>query len=193
MEQVYFFSAVVGGAFLVVQTLLLVFGGMGHVDVDATDVADAAGLEHADAAQATFLKVLSLKTVVAFVTFFGLTGLAGGSAGWSQGATLAGAIAAGLAAVWLVAWLMASLHKLQATGNLNLHNAVGQQAKVYLRVPGHRTGQGRVMLTVQGRVVECKAVTSGDEIATGAPVLVVELEAADTLAVEPLEPSGSTP
>lgn len=188
MEQVYFFSAVIGGAFLVVQTLLLMFSGMGgNVDVDPTDVTDTAGLEHAADAQATFFKVLSLKTLVAFVTFFGLTGLGGLSAGWSHAATLVAAIAAGLAAVWIVAWLMAAMHKLQASGNLNLKNAIGKQAKVYLRVPGHRQGTGRVMLTVQGRVVECKAITAGAEIATGLPVVVVDLEAADTLAVEPVE------
>ncbi len=198
METVYFYSAVIGGAFLVIQTLLLAFGGIGdgadHLDVDPTDLSDASaaghgadhGIDAADAAQNWFLKVLSLKTLVGFATFFGLTGLGGHAAGWGHGGTLAAAILAGLVAVYLVAWLMSALHRLQSSGNVNLRNAIGLHARVYLRVPGAREGIGKVTVTVQGRVVECKAITAGSPIPTGAQVLVVAVEAADTLAVEPL-------
>lgn len=192
METVYFYSAVVGGAFLVIQTLLLVFAGAGggdldHLDVDPTDVTDSHGLEHATDAQNAFLKVLSLKTLVGFATFFGLTGLGGGAAGWTHTGTLVAAILAGLLAVYLVAWLMSALHRLQSSGNLNLRNAIGKHGKVYLRVPAQRGGTGRVTLAVQGRVVECKAITAGPEIPTGAPVTVVGVDAADTLEVQTLE------
>ena len=86
MENVYFYAAVIGGAFLVVQTLFLVFAGGGHdmdssLDVDPSDVTDGHGLDHADTAQAAFLKILSLKTLVGFATFFTDPGLGGRAAG----------------------------------------------------------------------------------------------------------------
>ena len=89
METAFLVCAVIGGTLLVIQTLMLVIGG---VDTDIDDVSDMnigdvdiSDLDtdvHADAVQAhdTFLKILSLKTVVAFLTFFGLTGLAAGRA-----------------------------------------------------------------------------------------------------------------
>jgi membrane protein implicated in regulation of membrane protease activity len=193
MANVYFYAAVVGGTLLVLQTLLLIFGGVGHdMDTGADghfgDLHDG-GLDHGGVdhghAHAAFLKLLSLKAVVGFATFFGLTGLGGSAAGWTPTGTLAAALAAGLVALYLLAWMMSALHRLQSSGSLNLKNAVGKQAKVYLRVPGGRRGTGRVTLAVQGRMVECKAVTGGAEIPTGAPVRVVAFETAGTLAVEP--------
>jgi hypothetical protein len=192
MESVYFYAAVAGGTLLVLQTLLLILGGVGH-DMDTG--ADGhfgdfhhGGLHHGDHGhqQAAFLKLLSLKALVGFVTFFGLTGLMGQAGGWTPTSTLVVAIGAGLMALYSIAWMMSALHRLQSSGTLNLKNAVGKLGKVYLRVPGGRRGTGKVTLAVQGRMVECKAITTGAELPTGAPVRVVAVEAADTLAVESL-------
>ena len=46
---------------------------------------------------------------------------------------------------------------------------------------------GKVTVSIQGRKVECKAVTKGPEIATGTPVRIVDTSASDTLEVLPLE------
>ncbi len=183
MHSVYLLTAVVGGTFLVVQTALLFVGGDGgdgDVDVDS----DFDG----DESQATF-KVLSFKTLVAFITFFGLTGLASSTGGLAPIPTLLTAIAAGVAALYIVAYLMVLLTKLEAKGNVDLRNAVGSSATVYLTVPADNSGAGKVIVSVQGRRLECKAVTSGEEIPTGAEVTVVGTTTSDTLAVQLTERS----
>ena len=53
-------------------------------------------------------------------------------------------------------------------------------------MPGQNGGTGRVTLAVQGRMVECKAITAGEEIPTGVPVRVVAFDSTGTLAVERL-------
>ncbi|MCC6671026.1 MAG: NfeD family protein [Planctomycetes bacterium] len=192
MTSIYWYSAVVGGTVLVVQVLLLALGvGAGdHSDVDPGDVSHGdAGHGHAGADSGDagwFFKVLSFKTLVAFATFFGLSGLAAESAQLGHGLSLGLAVAAGFVALFTVAWLMEAMHSLQSSGNLDLGNAVGANATVHLRIPGTRTGQGKVLLSVQGRKVECKAVTPGEPIATGAEVRVVGLDGPDVLAVVPL-------
>lgn len=168
METTYLICAVAGGAFLLLQTLLTALGGGEHADGGADDA-----LEHAAGSHDALLKLLSLKAIVAFVTFFGLTGLAGARAGWSPWSTLGIAIAAGIVALWTVAWLMASLARLQSHGNLVLDNAIGQEAKVYLPIPGHHAGQGKVLVTVQGRTLESPARTQGPTLETGALAVVV--------------------
>lgn len=168
METTYLICAVAGGGILLLQTLLAALGGHAHADVGAPD-----GLDSIADAHDSFLKLISFKAIVAFITFFGLTGLAGRRAAWSDWWTLAIAIAAGLVALWTVAWLMSLLAQLQSRGNVSLDNAVGQEAKVYLPIPGHHGGNGKVLVTVQGRTVESPARTDGPTLETGALAVVV--------------------
>lgn len=171
METTYLICAVAGGATLTLQTLVAVLGGHGHADIGVDD--GVGTVDTVDDAHEAFLKLLSLKAIVAFVTFFGLCGLAGHHAGWRGWSTLALALAAGFAALWTVAWLMASLSHLQSRGNVELHNAIGQEAKVYLPIPGDHRGHGKVLVTVQGRTVESRARTDGPTLETGAVTIVV--------------------
>lgn len=197
INTLYMMCAVIGGTILVIQTILLVVVGGGPADSDlAADVHDG-DLHHGDSsddqteghadASYAFLKMLSFKTVVAFMTFFGLSGLAGNHGGIDDVTTLLIAIGAGSVALYLVHYLMNALSRLQSQGNLDLRNAVGKNAKVYLRVPKERSGQGKVLVSVQGRKVECKAVTPGPEIPTGAEVRIVGISRPDTVDVLAIE------
>ncbi|MBI4569592.1 MAG: hypothetical protein HY719_14450 [Planctomycetes bacterium] len=148
---------------------------------DAPHGGETADQAHAGAA---FVKYLSIKTVTAFFTFFGLTGLACRHAGVDAGITLTVALAAGAGSLFLVAYAMRLMAGLQASGNYDLANGIGQVGRVYLTIPPARTGAGKVTLVVQGRSVTCKAVTSGAAgLATGAEVKVIELAAPDTVLV----------
>ena len=91
---------------------------------------------------------------------------------------------AGISALWLVGRLMRGLSALHSQGNLDLQNAIGQTGSVYLRIPA--SGQGRVMMNVQGRTVECRAMSRSLEIPTGAAVRVVARTDDDVLVVEPV-------
>ncbi len=204
MESIYFYCAAIGGGVLILQTLLLIFVGGdmdGDMDADfgdASDALDGAGESSgglaADAADAadladssdSILKVLSLKTVVAFLTFFGLTGLACIEAEMDNNWTIVISFAAGSVAVFIVAYLMRGLSELHSSGNMNLKNAVNCRGQVYLRIPGKFAGEGKVTLTVQGRKITRKAVTSGPEIPTGAAIRVTGLSGTEILEVTSL-------
>jgi membrane protein implicated in regulation of membrane protease activity len=190
MGSVYLYSAAIGGTILVLQTILLFAAGHsgGDLHSDVPDVTHDAALDHAADAQNAFLKILSLKAIVAFMTFFGLAGLATTHAGTSSATALLTALAAGLASVFLVAHLMAALSRLQSQGNVDLRNAVGTHAQVYLRIPANHTGAGRILVPLQGRRIECRAVTAGPEIPTGHEVRVTHLADPGTLEVEAVTP-----
>jgi uncharacterized membrane protein len=185
LSDVYTLCAVVGGTALVVQTVLLLIGGSHDAAADASSAADV-DASHTDivhAGEAAFVKWLSLKTLVALLTFFGLGGLAAGKAGLSEGASLAVALAAGAASVLIVGFLMASLTRLQSRGNVDLCNALGKTATVYLRIPTARSGRGKVTVEVQGRAIEVEAVTPGPEIPTGCTVKVTAVASEELLEV----------
>lgn len=186
LGDVYLICAVVGGTLLVVQTVLVLLGVGAGEDIAG---GEAGSLEGGDVGHVgedlAFFKWLSVKTVVACLTFFGLAGLAAEHGGMSPWASLGLAVAAGTAAIVVVAFVMTSLAKLQSRGNVRLENAVGRSARVYLRVPGARQGVGKVTVAVQGRSVEVAASTGGPEIPTGAQVRVLAADG-DVLDVAPL-------
>jgi hypothetical protein len=194
LTDVYLVCAVVGGTILVLQTILMALG-VSHGDHDfGHDLSHDVGHDMAhdgahgpahEAKDSFFLKWLSLKTIVACLTFFGLAGLTAEKAGLSPTVGLYVAILSGTAAIVVVGVLMTSLSKLQSAGNLDLANAVGLPAKVYLRVPAGHSGRGKVTLEMQGRVVEVEAVTAGPEIPIETDVRVVAVVSGDALEVAP--------
>jgi hypothetical protein len=74
---------------------------------------------------------------------------------------------------------------LRAEGTARIGRALGSPATVYLRIPANRSGAGKIQLNLQNRTMEYEAVTSGDEIPTGAKVTVVGIVASDTVEVRP--------
>jgi len=174
MYSIFFWSAAVGGGLLVISLLLTLIGGDADsdFDVDADVDGDVSG------------GGLSFRTVVAFLTFFGLTGMLGLSLGWSPIVSLGVAVLAGGLAFWLVGLAMYQLYRLRSSGNVDIGNAVGVEARVYLKVPAERTGTGSVTVPIQGRTMQYKAVTKGAAIKTGDFCRVVGVHAGDTLEVE---------
>jgi hypothetical protein len=198
METVYTVCAVVGGTLIVCQFLLTLFGLGGHHDMGGHDVAghdlgghDAAGHAHDashehESAAAWFFRMLTFRTVVAGVAFFGLAGLAATHQDLEPAPAAALAVAAGLAAVVLVGWLMRTLSGMNLDGTVRIDRAVGAPGTVYLNIPGGRAGAGKVLVSVQGRRVEYKAITNQQDLPTGAKVIVVSVIGPDTVEVSPV-------
>lgn len=178
MKTLYMACAAGGGAVLIVQTLLLLLGfGDADVDLDSPD--------DVDAGDGSF-SVLSLRAVVSFFTFFGLTGWLGINQGWGDIVTLTAATGSGLVLMLAVAWLMHMQSKLQSQGNIDPKNAVGKTARVYLRIPAENSGFGKIQVKVQSRTAEFSAFTNGVELPTGATVRIARMTTPDTFEVVPL-------
>ncbi len=188
MLNVYLVCALVGGTLLIVQFLLglVGFGDHGDTDGDAGLGDHCGGGGHEvghDHAAASFLSILTIRTIAAALTFFGLTGWALHAPLDDELLTAAAATVAGLAALFVVAWLMQSLRRLDADGTVRIERAVGRPATVYLRIPGNKAGAGKVTITLQNRTVEYQAVTAEEELPTGAQVVVRAVVSSDTLEV----------
>jgi membrane protein implicated in regulation of membrane protease activity len=178
MSSVFLYCAAIGGTLLCLQFLLLLFGAGGDHDTSGSHDGSA-GHD-----QSAFLKLFSVQTISTFGTFFGLVGLATESLHWSPIAVAGAASLAGITSLWFVGRLMRGLAALQSQGNVDLQNAVGHTASVYLKIPANGLGHGRIMLQVQGRTVEAVAVSKDRELPTGASCRVIERKDDDTLVVE---------
>lgn len=187
-QHVLFVIAAATTLIMIVQIIMMLFGfgDDSSFDVD-TDVDMSGGDVYNDEGMGLTifgLRILSVRTILAFfaigswVTFTLVEVLPV----WA--ATLLGVIA-GLIAAFGVAFLMRSVEKLQSSGNIEIQNAVGKTAEVYLTVPASRAGTGKVNVFVQERYTEFDAVTDGDEpLKTGTMVKIVGTVNQGTLIVE---------
>lgn len=214
VSYVFIVCAAIGGTILIIQFLMTLiglgghafdvdmpadighgFGGFGDVHIGAGH--DAIGDVHVDHpgdiddssaaihhGSTWLFSVLSFRTVVAALAFFGLAGLAAQSANASTPNVILISVGAGAAAMFAVYWMMRGIQSLQAEGTVRLSRAVGQHGNVYLRIPATRSGSGKVQFSLQNRTMEYLAITSGPEIPTGAKVVVVGVINPTTLEVQ---------
>ena len=193
MATVYLICAAIGGTVLVCQFVMTVFGlGLDNVDfdgdVDVPDDVDFSGDSHLGAAglDSTWIfTVISFKTVVAALAFFGIAGLAARSAEFAPIPGIMIALACGLTAMFSVHWMMKRLYQLNQDGSLRIDQSVGHRGSVYIPIPAARAGEGKIQIKLQNRIVELKAMTSQSEmLPTGARVVISRVLTPSTVEVE---------
>jgi hypothetical protein len=191
MWTVFLFCAVIGGTIFVVQFILALIG-MGDGDFvmaddiphDFGDVVDAQG-DVVDHGSTWLFGVISFRTVVAALAFFGLGGMASLQADQPQLVAVVIALACGGSAMYGVHWLMSLLHRLGHDGTAKIEGSVGKCGTVYVPIPGGQSGSGKIQLQHQDRIMEYQAVTSQtDRLNTGAKVVVVSIVSPTTVEVE---------
>ena len=189
MLTVFTICAVFGSVIMVLQIAMMIFG----MDGDSESIGDVGddldmGDEYVDThnLSSQFFGVLSFRSIMAALAFFGIGGHIGNSAGFPMSITLCIAVGLGFSAMIAVGWMMQVLYKLKSDGTVNIQNAIGTIGTVYLTVPANRDGAGKVTLSIQNRTMEYQAVTSEKEsIATGTRVEVCEIVDVNTIEVKP--------
>jgi len=187
MDTVYLVCAIVGGTLIVCQFVMTLFGLGGDHDMSGHDVGghDVGGHDHTvghDAETSWIFSVLSFRTLTAAAAFFGLTGLA--ASRYLDPLPASGlAVGAGALALCLVGWIMRMLTRLNVDGTIRIERAVGSSGTVYVPIPASKAGIGKVQVSVLNRTMEYNAVTSKDNLPTGAKVYVVGVVSSDTVEV----------
>ena len=168
----YLFCAVFGGTLLVVMFILTLMG-LGH-DADAdgvgadADIGDGECEVHEGGLGA--LSFLSLKGLIAFITFYGLSGICFKMNTWGGWFISVGC---GLVMMFVTAAVIALICKLQHSGNIKPESLKGCAGSVYLSIPGAGLSGGRVTVSLPANTVEVEAVAD-EALATGTPVVVQE-------------------
>ncbi|VAX41811.1 hypothetical protein MNBD_PLANCTO02-3331 [hydrothermal vent metagenome] len=189
METLFTYCAIIGGILFVGQ-LVLVFIGIGgdHCDIDTPDAdVDFDGSEHLDISgegDGWFVGILSLRSIVAAMTVFGLAGKGALLKGFSEQQTILIAFVAGAAVLYLVGWVFKELYKIRSDGTVKIQSTIGCRGKVYLTIPAGKKSAGKVTISVAERTMEYLAMTNGEELTKGMPVVVVSVLAPDMVEVE---------
>ena len=170
----------------VIQTVMTFLGADADgtdFDMDVDTSMDGADLSNIEGGS----NLYTFRNFVNFFLGFGWSAILLQSSVKSTALLVILSILIGVGLVVAVMYLFKWLSTMQQSGNINVYKScVGCQGTCYLRIPGERSGEGKVQITIQGAVREYNAVTDGDEIKTGTPVKVVEAIDANTLLVEDL-------
>ena len=216
MTGVFVFFAVVGGTLLLGQLALAMLGfidagGMPHDlphDMAHDLPHDLSGAEHGGveshpgdaphdqthqhgeqaAADSTWLfQIISVRTVIAAMAFFGLTGMAIEAAAQPIPAQVGGALVGGFLAMLGVHYLMKQIGRLATDGTTRIGRALGQVGTVYIPIAAGRGPSGKVQVKVNNQIMEYEAVTNGSSrLATGTKIRVIGIQG-NMLEVQPLE------
>ncbi len=150
-------------------------------NITADDIPVADGSNPADFSA---FRLLTLQTVVTFLAVFGWVAIICISSGLPNKIGISIGAVCGLVMMVLVAKMVQATAKLAENGTLNLKNAIGETATVYLPIPPKNQGTGKVTLQIQGRFCELEAANAGEiPFPTGAQVLVSDV-VGDVLVVE---------
>ncbi len=186
------------------QTILSIAGGFeGGAGVDISDTSgldfgdtNAGGSQLGDYSDVDFSgdggnpadfnigSMFTLQGIVTFLTVFSWSAIVAVNSGVSIGLGIVVAIGLGIVAMYSVAKLLFASRKLTENGTLDIRNSLGHSGRVYIPIPANQKGGGKINLNLQGRFVECSAITLENQLLpTGTLVRVIDVRD-DILVVE---------
>jgi len=204
MENLFLICAIFGSTVIVLQFVLMLLGfghegahghdfdvGGGHdfghhdggQDGNTLDTDTDQDIAHHQSFSNWLFGLLSVRSVITFMAFFGLVGMAALSAEWTTLQTIVVAIAAGGAAAVFMNQIFRAIFRLRADGTARIDHAVGLPATVYLGIPGESRGWGKIQLMLQNRTMEYEASTPAQPLPTGTQVVVTRIVGPDRVEV----------
>lgn len=132
------------------------------------------------------LDLFTFKNLINFLLGFSWSGIAFYSKIESKSVLLIIATLIGLSFVFAFFYIMSKFLKLEEDNTFTIDQTIHQTGTVYLRIPGNKTGRGKVHISINGSLKELDAMTYEDQIETGSNVKVMSVENNDLLIVEKL-------
>lgn len=145
-QQIFYGIGIIAFAITLIQLVLSLVGIGGdaadfNLDLDVPDSGTSSGVG-----------IFSTQTLGAFFLGFGWVGAMARSGGMSLFVSLALAAVLGIVMMTAMYYLIRLLLKLQSKGNIDYASAVGEEATVYVTLPGDdQDGGGQIQLMLQGR------------------------------------------
>lgn len=186
--QLFALIAIPATLVLLVQTILVLFGGDDDMD-DGIDLTGDGEIDTPGDGGADGMTLFSLRGVMAMAAIGGWSGLVMYEAGIPLALSVLLACVFGFLALVGIAYIMKLSARLQSSGNIDLGYAVGKVGTVYIPIPPSMSGRGKINLTIQERFIEVGAMTTAErKLATGESVRVVSMDEEGALVVvEPIE------
>jgi membrane protein implicated in regulation of membrane protease activity len=159
------------------QTILTFIGS------DSGDGINADFDGNLEGAEAPF-QLFTLRNLINFLLGFSWTGITFFEAIPNYTVLLLLSTAAGLGFVWLFFIIIKQITKLAEDNTFKPEHSLQKTGTVYLSIPGHKQGTGKISISVKGSQRELNAITQGEQLETGSAIRVVGVEGGNLLLVE---------
>lgn len=182
VQQIFWGISIVFTVLFLIQFLMSIIGA----DLEADGDLD---LEHSDFHGVNVegdFTVFSVRSLIAFFTFFGWAGVLVLGEGGGLYLALGAAVFSGFLAMFIVAYMMFWFSKMTQGGNVDLNTALLSTGEVYFPIPGEKKGSGKIHILIGNSYREVDAVTEGPAIPTGKKVRVTEVIDEKLIKVEPV-------
>ena len=204
LQQSFAVVAIPATVMLFLQTIMLLFGIGGSHDSDANtdvaesgdfsddfDIADDMDVDSGDHSYSenhdAGLRLFTVRGIVAFFSVGGWLGVVLGETSLHFSLVLLISVLGGLISLFTIALILKWSLKLQDEGNIDIKNALGKTAQVYVPIPADGKSFGKVTLVLQDRYVEYSAITKHSEtLKTNSLVKITGVINQSTLVVKPI-------
>lgn len=176
--RIFWLVAIPSSLIFIIQTIMTFVGGDatdGSIDTDFDGDMDGSGAQ---------FQPFSLRNLINFLLGFGWTGISFYNTIANPTVLLIVALAVGLLFVYLFFLVIAQIQRLAEDNSFKITSTLNKTADVYLTIPAHKTGKGKIMISIKGSFHELDAMTEHEQIKTGSVVKVVKIENEDILIVE---------
>jgi membrane protein implicated in regulation of membrane protease activity len=173
----FWYVAIPTSLIFIIQTIMTFIG------TDATDGIEADFEGDLDGAQAPF-QLFSLRNLINFLLGFSWTGISLFNTVANKTQLIILSVAVGAGFVYLFFVIIRELQKLAEDNSVKIEKALGKTAEVYLTIPEHKSGIGKVLISINGSVRELEAMTENGRLPSNTPVKVVKIENNNILIVE---------
>ena len=168
LELIFSASALIGGGLFLLWFVLLLLGGVAEGVFEGLF-----GLEMDVMSSDGSFDAMTFQGVMAFMMFFGLAGLYTMNSDGSDSLAIAAGGIAGGASMYGTGKIFQVFFALEASGNVEMSEAIGVRGSVYLRIP--EGGIGQVQIELGGALKTYNAKSEdGQGIATGDFIEVVD-------------------
>jgi hypothetical protein len=175
--QSFWYIAIPASLIFVIQTI------MTFVGADASDGVSADFDGNLDGVDAPF-QLFSLRNLINFLLGFSWTGISFFSTISNKFLLIVVAFLVGALFVYLFFLIINQIQKLAEDNSFKISDTLNKTAEVYLAIPEHRSGKGKVMISIKGSFHELEALTDGAKIPTRGTVRIVKIENDSILIVE---------
>ncbi|WP_312324841.1 NfeD family protein [Soonwooa sp.] len=169
LQQAFWWIAIAASLIFLVQTILTLIGS------DASDGINAdfdGNLDHADAP----FQLFSFRNLVNFLLGFGWAGVAFYQTIANKTFLVIVAALVGLVFIALYFVIIKQILKLSEDNTFDISKLIGKSGEVYLTIPSEKSGQGKVLISLNGTNHELTAVSETEAIQSGKLVKVVRIE-----------------
>lgn len=175
--KTYWYIALPTSLIFAIQTLMTFIG------VDASDGLEADFDSNLEGAEGPF-QFFSLRNLINFLLGFSWSGIALWDSIESKKILMVVSVLVGFAFLFMFFIVIQQVLKLAENNSFKLSSTVNKTAEVYLKIPGEKSGMGKITVSVKGSFKTLSAITEGEEIPTGAVVKVVSVQDNSVLIVK---------